>query len=358
MNTFGHIYRLTTFGESHSTAIGGVIDGIPANIPIDTDFIQSQLHRRRPGQSAITTARNEPDQVTFLSGIFNGLTLGTPIAFIVYNLDARPSDYSALQNLFRPSHADFTYQQKYGIRDYRGGGRSSARTTISRCVAGAIALHILRRQGITVTAYTSQIGSIATDPDYHTLDLSLVDSNPTRCPDPTLAPQMESLIREVQSQGDSIGGIVTCVVQGCPAGLGEPEAAKLQADLAHILLSINAAKGFEYGSGFLSATQRGSTLNDRFTSHNGTIHTTTNHSGGIQGGITNGEDIYFRVAFKPTATILQPQQTVTTDGTPTEFTAPGRHDPCLAPRAVPIVELSTAMVILDHLLLRQTNLLK
>ncbi len=357
MNTFGRIFTLTTFGESHSHALGGVIDGVPAGIEIDLDFIQTELNRRRPGQSTLTTSRDEGDKVEFLSGIYEGRTLGTPIGFVVYNHDARPQDYDSIKDLFRPSHADYTYQEKYGLRDHRGGGRSSARITTSRCVAGAIAKLILRQKDISISAYTSQVGTVCTDHDYHHLDLNLTESNPVRCPDPNVAQKMEDVIREVKAKGDSIGGVVTCVVKGCPTGLGEPEAEKLQARLAHAMLSINATKGFEYGSGFESAKSLGSTLNDEFTMRDGTVHTTTNHSGGIQGGISNGEDIYFRVAFKPTATITLPQHTVRTDGTPTEFTAQGRHDPCVVPRAVPIVEAMTAMVLLDSLLLRQTNIL-
>ncbi len=355
MNTFGRIFTLTTFGESHSDGIGGVIDGVPAGIEIDSDFIQTELNRRRPGQSVLTTSRNEGDKVEFLSGIYEGHTLGTPIGFVVYNKDARPEDYDSVKDLFRPSHADYTYQEKYGVRDHRGGGRSSARITISRCVAGAIAKLVLRKNGISINAYTSQVGSVSVNKDYHDLDLSLTESNPMRCPEPDVAKRMEEVIRQVKAQGDSVGGIVTCVVKGCPTGLGEPEAEKLQAQLAHAMLSINAAKAFEYGSGFESAKSLGSTLNDEFTMRDGKVHTTTNHSGGIQGGISNGEDIYFRVAFKPTATIMRPQHTVTKDGTPIEFVAQGRHDPCVVPRAIPIVEAMTAMVLLDSLLLKQTN---
>ncbi len=355
MNSFGQIFRLTTFGESHGSGIGGVIDGVPAGITLDVEYIQSELSRRRPGQSFLTTARNEQDEVVFLSGIYEGLTTGAPIGFVVYNKDSRPEDYNELKNIYRPSHADYTYEEKYRVRDHRGGGRASARATVSRCVAGAIAKLILRKQGISINAYTSQVGTVCVDKDYHELDLSLTESNPVRCPDINVAKQMEKTIQETKSVGDSVGGVVTCIIKGCPAGLGEPEAGKLHATLGAAMLSINAVKGFDYGSGFSSATQRGSEQNDEFIIRDGALRTKTNHSGGIQGGISNGEDIYFRVAFKPTATISLPQQTVTKDGQETTLRATGRHDPCIVPRAVPIVEAMAAMVILDSWLLRQTN---
>ena len=354
MNTFGQIFRLTTFGESHGEAIGGVVDGMPAGIDIDVDFIQSELARRRPGQSNITTSRQEPDQVELLSGVFEGRSTGCPIGFIVRNQNQHSSDYDNMRQLFRPSHADYTYYYKYGTRDHRGGGRSSARITISRCVAGALAKLALRQLGITVQAYTSQVGNIALERDYHLYDLSLTETNAVRCPDAEKAAQMIALIEQVKSEGDTIGGVITCVVKGCPPGLGEPEAHKLHADLGAAMLSINAVKGFEYGEGFAGVTQRGSEQNDIFRSVDGRITTASNHSGGIQGGISNGQDIYFRVAFKPVATLLQTQDTVDLNGQATTLTARGRHDPCVLPRAVPIVEAMTAMTIMDHFLLNKT----
>ncbi len=347
-NTFGHLFTLTTFGESHGAAIGGVVDGMPAGIDIDLDFIQSELNRRRPGQSKITTSRQEPDRVELLSGVFEGKSTGCPIGFIVRNENQHSQDYENMRTLFRPSHADFTYMQKYGIRDHRGGGRSSARITISRVVAGALAKLVLRQLGVTIQAYTSQVGDIALDRDYTKYDLSLTEQNAVRCPDPEKAAAMEQLIADVKASGDTIGGIITCIVKGCPVGVGEPEFGKLHAQLGAAMLGINAVKGFEYGDGFEFATKRGSEVNDRFVrSDDGTITTATNHSGGIQGGISNGQDIYFRVAFKPVATLLQPQQTVDLEGNETTLTARGRHDPCVLPRAVPVVEAMAAMTILD-----------
>ena len=353
-NTFGHIFRLTTFGESHGPGVGGVIDGFPAGINVDMDFIQSELNRRRPGQSSITTPRKEADQVEFLSGIFEGKTTGCPIGFMVRNTNQHSNDYDNIRNLFRPSHADFTYTQKYGLRDHRGGGRSSARETISRCVGGALAKLALRQLGIEVYAYTSQVGSIALDKDYTAYDPALIESNPVRCPDEKKASEMQKLIEEVKAVGDTIGGIITGVIKGCPVGLGEPAFDKLHASLGHAMLSINAVKGFEYGQGFAGVCQRGSEQNDVFISCNGQISTRTNRSGGIQGGITNGQDIYFRVAFKPVATILMEQETVTLDGTPTTLKARGRHDACVLPRAVPVVEAMAAMTVLDHYLMNKT----
>ena len=355
-NTFGNIYTLTTFGESHGEAVGGVIDGMPAGIDIDMQFIQAELDRRRPGQSDVTTSRQEADRVEILSGVFEGKTTGTPIGFIVRNTNHHSQDYESMRCLFRPSHADFTYQKKYGIRDHRGGGRSSARITISRCVGGAFAKLVLRQMGISVKAYTSQVGNIALEPDYRRYDLSLTETNVVRCPDPMKAEAMAQLIRQIKSEGDTIGGVITCVVSGCPIGLGEPEFGKLHAALGGAMLSINAVKGFEYGEGFASASKRGSELNDIFVNDSGAISTTTNHSGGIQGGVSNGQDIYFRVAFKPVATLLQDQSTVDLEGTPTTFKARGRHDPCVLPRAVPIVEAMAAMVVLDFLLMNNARL--
>lgn len=359
-NTFGHIFTLTTFGESHGEAVGGVIDGMPAGIDIDMEFIQSELNRRRPGQSAITTSRQEADRVELLSGVFEGKSTGCPIGFIVCNTNQHSNDYENMRNLFRPSHADYTYFEKYGIRDHRGGGRSSARITISRCVGGALAKLVLRQKGISIQAYTSQVGDIALDKDYSRYDLSLTETNAVRCPDQQKAAEMEALIAKVKAEGDTIGGIITCVIKGCPTGLGEPEFDKLHASLGQAMLSINAVKGFEYGDGFNSATMRGSQVNDVFVPSTGDqqpITTTTNHSGGIQGGISNGQDIYFRVAFKPVATILTEQQTVDKEGNATTFTAHGRHDPCVLPRAVPVVESMAAMTILDYILLRNAVIL-
>lgn len=354
-NTFGNLFRLTTFGESHGKAVGGIVDGFPAGIDIDLEFIQNELARRRPGQSRITTDRKEPDEVELLSGVFEGKSTGTPIAFEVRNTNQHSKDYDNMRQLFRPSHADFTYYNKYGVRDHRGGGRSSARITIARCVGGALAKLALQQLGISVTAYTSQVGDIKLEKDYHLYDLGTIEDNPVRCPDQAKAKQMEELIAGVKAQGDTVGGIITCVIKGCPVGLGEPEFGKLHAALGGAMLSINAVKGFEYGEGFDCATAKGSELNDVFINQNGKISTSTNHSGGIQGGISNGQDIYFRVAFKPVATLLMKQNTVTIEGIPTKLNARGRHDPCVLPRAVPIVEAMTAMVILDNYLLNMTT---
>lgn len=357
-NTFGNIFTLTTFGESHGPAIGGVVDGMPAGIDIDMEFIQSELNRRRPGQSKITTSRNEADQVELLSGVFEGKSTGCPIGFIVRNTNQHSNDYENMRDVFRPSHADYTYYNKYGIRDHRGGGRSSARITISRCVGGALAKLALRQMGINITAYTSQVGDIAVSHNYSTLDFNEIERNPVRCPDPDKAQEMEQLITEVKAEGDTIGGIITCVVKGCPVGIGEPEFGKLQAMLGAAMLGINAAKGFEYGEGFGCVTSRGSQQNDIFTSNNNKVSTLTNHSGGIQGGISNGEDIYFRVAFKPVATILQEQPTVDKNGNKTSLCVHGRHDPCVLPRAVPVVEAMAAMTILDNIILNNCTKLR
>lgn len=354
-NTFGNLFRLTTFGESHGEAVGGVIDGCPSGIRIDADFIQSELDRRRPGQSRITTDRNEADRVEILSGVFEGKSTGCPIGFIVRNSNQRSGDYDNMRDTFRPSHADFTYFNKYGIRDHRGGGRSSARITISRCVGGAVAKLALRQLGISVTAYTSQVGNIVLDKDYRRYDLSKTEENIVRCPDPALAEDMIRLISEVKAAGDTVGGTITCVIKGCPTGLGEPEFDKLHAALGGAMLGINAVKGIEFGDGFDFTDKRGSQVNDVFINKDGRISTTTNHSGGIQGGISNGEDIYFRIAFKPVATLLQEQDTVDKDGNPTKLKARGRHDPCVLPRAVPIVEAMAAMTILDYFLLAKTS---
>ena len=354
-NSFGNIFRITTFGESHGPAIGGVIDGMPARVGIDLEEIQIELNRRRPGQSNIVSARSESDKVTILSGLFEGKTTGASIGFIIQNENQHSEDYANLANVFRPSHADFTYQQKYGIREHRGGGRSSARDTAARVVAGAFAKQVLRKLGISVVAYTSQVGTIKLDKDYHKYDMSLIDSNPVRCPDLIAAREMEALISKVKAEGDTIGGIVTCIVKGVPAGLGEPIYNKLQATLASAMLSINAAKGFEYGKGFDFAEIRGTEVIDNFICRDGKIHTATNYSGGIQGGISNGEDIYFRVAFKPVATLLRDVPTIDKNGEATVVKARGRHDACVLPRAVPIVEAMAAITMLDAYLLNKTT---
>lgn len=354
-NTFGNLFRVTTFGESHGEAIGGVIDGCPAGIDIDTGFIQKELDRRRPGQSRITTDRKEADRLEILSGLFEGKSTGCPIGFIVRNTNQHSADYDNMRNVFRPSHADYTYYSKYGVRDHRGGGRSSARITISRCVGGAVAKLALRRLGISVTAFTSQVGDIALDRDYRRYDLQSAEDNIVRCPDPVVADAMIRLISEVKAEGDTVGGTITCVIKGCPVGLGEPEFDKLHAALGYAMLSINAVKGIEFGNGFDFINKRGSEVNDIFVNDNGRISTATNNSGGIQGGISNGEDIYFRIAFKPVATLLQEQDTLGTDGLPTTLKAKGRHDPCVLPRAVPVVESMAAMTILDHFLLNKTS---
>ncbi|MDL2264943.1 chorismate synthase [Parabacteroides sp. OttesenSCG-928-G07] len=355
MNHFGNIYRLTSFGESHGAAIGGVIDGCPAGIRLDMDLLSQEMQRRRPGQSAISTPRKEADEVELLSGVYEGVTTGTPIGFLVRNTNQHSSDYEEIKQKYRPSHADYTYQSKYGLRDPRGGGRSSARETIARVVAGAIAKQVLHHYDIRIQAFTSQVGTIVLTGKYTDYDLRLTENNPVRCPDNEKAAEMEALIREVRSQGDTIGGVITCVVYGVPVGLGEPVFGKLHAALGNAMLSINAAKGFEYGDGFEGTKYRGSERNDIFYNDNGQIRTRTNHSGGIQGGISNGEDIYFRVAFKPVATVLMEQPTVTIEGEETTLCARGRHDACVVPRAVPIVEAMTAMTLLDYVLLNKAR---
>lgn len=354
MNTFGNIFRLTSYGESHGAAIGGIIDGCPAGIDVDMEFVQHELNRRRPGQSKITTPRKESDEVEFLSGIFEGKTTGTPIGFIIRNNNQHSSDYDNLRDVYRPSHADYTYTQKYGHRDHRGGGRSSARETITRCVAGALAKLALKQLDIDITAYTSQVGGIELEKSYAEYDFSLIESTPVRCPDLEKAEKMIELIQEVKSKGDTIGGVITCVIKGTPIGLGEPVFGKLHAALGNAMLSINAVKGFEYGDGF-NVNHRGSEVNDIFYNDNGKISTRTNHSGGIQGGISNGQDIYFRVAFKPVATILMHQDTVNEAGEYVDLKARGRHDACVLPRAVPVVEAMAAMTILDYYLMSKMN---
>lgn len=355
MNTFGNIFRLTSFGESHGQAVGGIIDGCPSGIEMDMEFVQNELDRRRPGQSNITTPREEGDKVSFLSGVFDGKTTGAPIAFTIFNKNQHSSDYDNLKDIYRPSHADYTYAKKYGNRDYRGGGRSSARETIARVVAGAVAKIILKKLSIDVIAYTSQVGNVVLDSDYSKLDLSQIESTPVRCPNLEKANEMIKLIEEVKADGDTIGGVVTCIVSGTPVGLGEPVFGKLHAALGSAMLGINAVKGFEYGQGF-DLNKRGSEVNDEFYNDNGKIKTKTNNSGGIQAGISNGQDIYFRVAFKPVSTILRDQKTVDKTGKDTNIKAKGRHDPCVLPRAVPIVEAMAAITILDYYLLAQAKL--
>lgn len=354
-NSFGNIFRLTSFGESHGPAVGGVIDGFPAGIEIDEEFVQSELNRRRPGQSLLTTPRKENDRVEFLSGIFEGKSTGCPIGFIIRNQNQHSNDYDNIRNVFRPSHADYTYTQKYGLRDHAGGGRSSARETIARCVAGALAKLALKQLGVQIYAYTSQVGDIALTQDYTHYDPALIEQNNVRCPDPETATRMAKKIEEVKAEGNTIGGIITGVIKGCPVGLGEPVFGKLHAALGQAMLSINAVKGFEYGRGFAGVSQTGKMQNDLFFNDNGRINTRTNNSGGIQGGISNGQDIYFRVAFKPVATLLMEQETVTVNGEDTVLKARGRHDACVLPRAVPIVESMAAMVILDYYLLNKTT---
>ncbi|MCI5059411.1 MAG: chorismate synthase [Flavobacteriales bacterium] len=355
-NTFGKIYRLTSFGESHGVAVGGIIDGCPPNVSLDLELVQKDLDRRRPGQSSITTSRKEYDKIEILSGILNGKTLGTPIAFSVRNKDAKPQDYENLKEVYRPSHADYTYEAKYGIRDHRGGGRQSARETLARVVAGSIAKQVLQQIDVKIIAFTSQVGHISLPSDYHydSVDQDLIESNIVRCPHADTSQKMIDLIKEVKEAGDSIGGTITGIVYNTPIGIGSPVFDKLHADLGKAMLSINAVKGFDYGSGFQGLSSRGSELNDSFVNEGG-IRTTSNNSGGIQGGISNGEEIYFRVAFKPVATIGIDQKTVTKKGDQTNLAAKGRHDPCVLPRAVPIVEAMTAMTILDHVLLSQTT---
>ncbi len=353
-NTFGTMFRLTTFGESHGTAVGGVVDGMLPGIEIDEQFIQSELNRRRPGQSSITTPRDEKDQIKILSGIFDGKSTGTPIGFMVENTNQHSQDYNNIVDIFRPSHADYTFYSKFGIRDHRGGGRTSARETTSRVAGGAFAKLLLRKYGIEIKAFTKQIGPLGLATPYTSLDLAQVEQNIVRCPDPDMARQMIDLIEQVRNERDSVGGVITCVVTGMPVGLGEPCFDKLQALLAHAMLSINAAKGFEYGSGFGGSAMRGSQHNDTFYMDNGRVRTRTNFSGGIQGGISNGEDIYFNVAFKPTATILMEQDTVNSLGQEVKTTVKGRHDPCVVPRAVPIVEAMAALVLADAILMNNS----
>ncbi len=350
-NTFGNKYKLTTFGESHGIALGGVIDGCPAGFQIDEEEIQIEMRRRRPGQSAIVSHRKEDDFAEFLSGIYEGKTTGVPIGFIIRNQDAISKDYNHLKDVFRPSHADYTYEKKYGWRDHRGGGRTSARETVSRIVGGAIAKQILKPSGIEIYAYVSQVGDIKLEKNYTDLDLMQTETNIVRCPDAEIAEKMIERIEKVRMSGDSIGGIVTGVIKNVPVGLGEPVFDKLHARLGYAMLGINAVKGFEYGSGFQTTNYLGSEHNDIFYTEKNKVRTKTNLSGGIQGGLSNGEDIYFRVAFKPVATIMKEQMTINTSNEEIILKPKGRHDPCVLPRAVPIVEAMSAMVMLDMLLL-------
>lgn len=357
-NSFGNILRITTFGESHGAGVGVIIDGCPAGLDIDLSYIQSELDRRKPGQSKITTQRREPDEFKVMSGIFEGKSTGSPIGLFIRNTNAKSKDYSHIKDIFRPSHADYTYEKKYGVRDYRGGGRSSARETAARVAAGAIAKMLLKNLGITVNAYVSAVGSIEA-PSYEQLDLSLTDTNAVRCPDQKTAERMFALIDEIRKSRDTIGGKVSAVIKNVPAGLGEPIYQKLHAALGAAMLGINAVKGFEYGSGFNSVSMRGSEHNDQFyTDDQGNVRTTTNYSGGVQGGISNGEDIYFNVAFKPVATIMMDQDSVNKKGEKITASGKGRHDPCVVPRAVPIVEAMAALVIADFYLIHQTGKLR
>ena len=347
MNTTGKLFTFTSFGESHGKGIGGIIDGCPAGIELDETFIQNELSRRRPGQSIISTPRSEEDNVEFLSGIFEGKTTGTPIAFVIWNKNQESKDYDHLKDVYRPSHADFTYQQKDGIRDHRGGGRSSARATAAWVAAGAIAKLVLNQKGVEIKAYTSQVGHISVGKSYENLDLSLIESNIVRCPEPETAEKMIAYIDELRTEGNSIGGIVSCVVKGVPAGWGEPVFDKLHARLANAMMNINAVHGFDYGSGFEGVRLTGAEMNDAFTLKGENVTTKTNNSGGIQGGISNGQDIYFRVLFKPVATISKKQETLDKQLNKIELEARGRHDPCVLPRAVPIVEAMAALTLVD-----------
>lgn len=353
-STYGKIFKIATFGESHGAGIGVVIEGCPAGVDFNSEFIQSELTRRKPGQSRITTQRKEGDEFEVLSGVFEGKTTGTPIAMLIRNEDQRSKDYSHIAAQFRPSHADYTYQVKYGVRDYRGGGRSSARETAARVAAGALAKLILAGEGVKIQAYVSQVGTLKLSKNYTDLDLSLTETNAVRCPDSEMAEKMFTYIDEIRKKGDSVGGVVNCVVEGAPAGWGEPVFDKLHAELAKAMLSINAVKGFEYGSGFEGVEMLGSQHNDAFYIENEQVHTRSNHSGGIQGGISNGEDIYFRVAFKPVATIMQDQESVDQHGDVAIVQGKGRHDPCVVPRAVPIVEAMAALVLVDFYLRNKT----
>lgn len=349
-STYGKIFKISTFGESHGKAIGVVIDGCPAGVDFNEEEIQYELDRRKPGQSRITTQRKESDSFQVLSGVFEGKTTGTPVALVIFNEDQRSKDYSHIADKYRPSHADYTYTEKYGIRDYRGGGRSSARETAARVAAGALARQILQKQGVEIYSYVSQVGRLMLDKSYTELDLSRIDDNAVRCPDAETAQKMFEYIDEVRKAGDSVGGVITGVIRGVPPGWGEPVFDKLHAELGKAMLSINAVKGFEYGSGFAGTALLGSEHNDEFYTESGKVLTKTNHSGGIQGGISNGQDIYFKVAFKPTATIMRDQESVNEAGEPVTVSGKGRHDPCVLPRAVPIVDAMVALVLADFML--------
>jgi len=359
-NSFGQQFKITTFGESHGAAVGVVIDGCPAGLSIDEEIIQAELDRRRPGQSEITSPRKEEDKLNILSGIFEGKSTGAPIAMLIHNRDQRPGDYSHLTHTWRPGHADFTYDQKYGFRDHRGGGRSSARETAARVMAGAVARQLIATAGIQIKAFVSSVGNVSATSDWRSLDLETIDQNPVRCPDPEASEKMIALIKTLQAEGDTIGGTITCVATGVPAGLGEPVFHKLQADLASAMLGINACKGFEIGDGFAGSSMRGSQFNDLFEAEmdpagHPRFRTRTNHSGGIQGGISNGSDIVFRAAFKPVSTILAEQETTDRSGNPIQLEGKGRHDPCVVPRAVPIVEAMCALVLADHWLMQRSS---
>lgn len=354
-NSFGRLFRLTTFGESHGKALGAIVEGCPAGLELDEEQIRLEMQRRKPGQSKITTQRKEEDEIEILSGVFEGKTTGTPIGIVIQNSDQKSKDYSHIADKFRPSHADYTYFEKYGIRDYRGGGRSSARETAARVAGGAIAKQFLAAKGVKIQAFVSQVGDLALEKPYQELNLDVAEENIVRCPDPETAEKMIALIDSVRLDRDTIGGVVTCVIKNTPPGLGEPVFDRLHAELGKAMLSINAVKGFEYGSGFEGVKMRGSQHNDTFVKEGEKVHTLTNHSGGIQGGISNGEDIYFRVAFKPVATIMQDQESLNEAGETVTVSGKGRHDPCVVPRAVPIVEAMAALVIADFLLLSKTN---
>jgi chorismate synthase len=354
-NSFGKLFKISTYGESHGLGLGVVIEGCPAGLPIDEDFIRQEMQRRKPGQSKITTQRKEEDEIQILSGVFEGKSTGTPIGIVIMNTDQKSKDYSHIADKYRPSHADFTYSVKFGVRDYRGGGRSSARETSARVAAGAIAKMYLAHHNITVQAYVSQVGHLKLAKSYQELDLQKTEDNILRCPDPEMAEEMINYIDEIRKNRDTVGGVVSCVAKGVPAGLGEPVFDRLHAQLGKAMLSINAVKGFEYGSGFEGVKMKGSEHNDAFYQEGDRVRTATNHSGGIQGGISNGEDIYFNVAFKPVATIMQDQASINEAGEQVTVSGKGRHDPCVVPRAVPIVEAMAALVLADFLLLSRTN---
>ena len=354
-NTLGHLFRLTTFGESHGPAIGAVLDGCPAGLQLDMDAIQHELDRRRPGQSKITTQRKESDKVQFLSGVFEGQTLGTPIGFIIENEDQKSKDYSHIKSSYRPSHADYVFQEKYGVRDYRGGGRSSARVTAPIVAAGAIAKQLLVRQGLDIKSWVQRVQHVESEVEYSQLDLSTIDSNIVRCPDPIAAQEMLTLIEATKKEGDTLGGTIACRVTGMPIGWGEPVFQKLHAQLAHAMIGINAAKAFEMGSGLAGTFDKGSEQNDLFEKSDKGIRTSSNNSGGIQGGISNGEDIYFKVHFKPIATIMRDQDSVDEEGNEVVVKGKGRHDPCVLPRAVPIVDALTALVLADAMLMSRSS---